>query len=55
MKAGDLVKRTVPLAGLDKIYGIVIEAWTSDDGACEVLWPDGSISMPFKKNLAVVS
>ena len=55
MKTGDLVRRTVPLPGLDKIYGIIVNAWLSVDATCEVLWPDGNITMPFKKNLVVVS
>ena len=56
MKIGDLVSRqNPPIPGLNKIYGIVIKTRSYDDRACEVLWPDGSISMPFKKNLAAVS
>ena len=56
MKIGDLVSRqNPPIPGLNKIYGVVIETWSDDDLACEVLWPDGKITMPFKKNLAVVS
>jgi hypothetical protein len=56
MKVGDLVRRTVAMPGLDKIYGIITAAETRDgDHACEVLWPDGRTTMPYKKNLMVVN
>ena len=55
MKIGDIVRRTVPLPGVDKIYGVVLQIWSSGDRACEVLWPDGDITLPFKKNLEVVN
>ena len=56
MKIGDLVRRTVPMPGLDKIYGIITATGTvGGDHACAVLWPDGRTSMPYKKNLEVIS
>ena len=54
MKVGDVVRRTVPLPGLDKIYGIIMKGSLNSE-ACEVMWPDGSITIPFKGNLEVVS
>ena len=55
MKVGDLVRRTVPIPGIEKIHGIVIKAWSYTSGACEVMWPDEKVTMPFKKNLEIVS
>jgi len=54
MKVGDLVRRTVPIPGIEKIYGIIMKG-TLNSEACEVMWPDGSITIPFKKNLEVIS
>ena len=55
MKVGDLVRRTVPIPGIKKILGIVIKPWAYNSEACEVLWPDGKITSPFRENLEVVN
>jgi len=55
MKVGDLVKRTVPIPGLDKILGVVLKTWAHNSEACEVMWPGGNITLPFKANLEVVN
>ena len=54
MKVGDLVRRTVPIPGIEKIHGIIIKG-TLNSEACEVLWPDGRVTIPFKGNLKVIS
>ena len=54
MKVGDLVRRTVPIPGIEKILGIVIKSWSHSSEACEVLWPDVKVTLPFKKNLEIV-
>jgi len=54
VKVGDVVRRTVLLPGLDKIYGIIMKG-TFNSEACEVMWSDGSITIPLKGNLEVVS
>jgi hypothetical protein len=53
MKVGDLVRRTVPIPGIEKIYGIIMKG-TFNSEACEVMWPDGSVTLPFRTNLEVV-
>jgi hypothetical protein len=55
MRVGDLVRRKVSLPGLAEICGIVINVWSDGDLACEVMWPGGGVTMPFMKNLEVVS
>jgi len=55
MKIGDLVRRTVPIPGIEKIHGIVIKTWSYNNQTCEVMWPDGDITLPFKANLKVVN
>ena len=49
-----MVKRTVRMPGIDKIYGIIIKL-NPNDKACEVLWPGGFVSLPFKTKLEVIS
>jgi len=53
MKVGDLVRRTLPIPGIEKILGIVINARAYN--SVSVLWPDGKVTMPFKTNLKLVS
>jgi hypothetical protein len=57
VKIGDLVRRTVAMPGLDKIYGIItaVQPLVEFPTACEVLWPDGRTTIPYKKNLMVVN
>jgi len=55
MKIGDLVRRTVPIPGIEKIHGIVIKTWAHNNQTYEVMWPDGGITMPFKANFKVVT
>ena len=55
MKVGDLVRRTVPIPGIEKILGIVIKSWSYSSEACEVLWPDGKVTCPYKTNLEIAS
>ena len=54
MKVGDLVRRTVPIPGIEKIHGIIINSYAASE-ACEVLWPDGTSTLPFKANLKVIN
>ena len=54
MKVGDLVRRTVPIPGIEKICGIIMKG-TLNSTTCEVMWPDGGITIPFKANLEVVN
>jgi hypothetical protein len=54
MKVGDLVRRTVPLPNVDKIFGIVLKI-SIDNKSCEVIWPSGYRSLPFIKNLEVIN
>ena len=55
MQVGDLVRRTVPIPGIEKVFGIVIKAWAHNSEACEVLWPDGRVTLPYKANLEVIN
>ena len=55
MNVGDLVRRTVPIPGIEKVYGIIVKAWSHSSEACEVLWPDGKVTLPFKANIEVIS
>ena len=54
MKVGDLVRRTVSIPGIEKVYGIIIKG-TLNSEACEVLWPDGGFTVPFKENLELIN
>lgn len=55
MKVGDLVRRTVAIPGLDKILGVVLKISSHRRWECEVLWPDGNITIPIVANLEVIN
>jgi hypothetical protein len=56
VKVGDMVRRiNTPYPELKKVCGIIVNAWSSVDSTCEVWWPNGEITIPFKKNIEVIS
>ena len=58
MKVGDLVRRKPHTMADTNAIGIVIptSAWHHpNDTAVMVIWPDGDVSVPFTKNLELVS